>query len=84
MGAAFSLNGLSDTHRAYLAAGGLGGFLGDGRLNYTQEQDYEVYYSALMYRGVHLTVDYQRIVNPGYNADRRGPVDLTGRIHIEF
>jgi high affinity Mn2+ porin len=54
VGAAFSLNGLSPAHRAYLAAGGLGGFLGDGRLNYTREQDYEIYYSALVYRGVHL------------------------------
>ena len=85
VGAAFSLNGLSSAHRAYLAAGGLGGFLGDGQLNYTREQDYEVYYSALVYRGVHLTADYQRIVNPGYNADRHGPVHMvSGRVHVEF
>jgi len=85
VGAAFSLNGLSPQHRAYLAAGGLGGFLGDGQLNYTREQDYEVYYSALVYRGVHLTADYQRIVNPGYNADRHGPVHMvSGRVHVEF
>jgi high affinity Mn2+ porin len=85
VGAAFSLNGLSPAHRAYLAAGGLGGFLGDGRLNYTREQDYEIYYSALVYRGVHLTLDYQRVVNPGYNADRHGPVHMVGgRVHFEF
>ena len=65
VGAAFSLNGLSETHRAYLAAGGLGGFLGDGRLRYAGEHDYEIYYSALLYRGIRLTADYQRIVNPG-------------------
>jgi high affinity Mn2+ porin len=83
--AAFSLNGLSPSHRAYLAAGGLGGFLGDGQLNYAREQTYEIYYSALVYRGVHLTADYQRVVNPGYNADRHGPVNIVGgRIHFEF
>jgi high affinity Mn2+ porin len=85
VGAAFSLNGLSPSHRAYLAAGGLGGFIGDGQLNYAKEQNYEVYYSALVYRGVHLTGDYQRIVNPAYNLDRHGPVNIVGgRIHVEF
>jgi high affinity Mn2+ porin len=85
VGMAFSLNGLSPEHRAYLAAGGLGGFLGDGRLNYAKEQDYELYYSALVYRGVHLTADYQRIVNPGYNLDRHGPVNmLSARVHVEL
>ena len=86
LAAAFSLNGLSSSHRAYLAAGGLGGFLGDGQLNnYAREQTYEVYYSALVYRGVHLTVDYQRVANPGYNADRHGPVNIVGgRVHVEF
>jgi high affinity Mn2+ porin len=85
VGVAFSVNGLSPSHRDYLAAGGLGGFLGDGQLNYAREQDYEAYYSALVYRGVHLTLDYQRIVNPGFNADRHGPVHLlSGRLHVEF
>jgi high affinity Mn2+ porin len=85
VGVGFSLNGLSPQHRAYLAAGGLGGFLGDGQLNYAREQDYEAYYSALVYHGIHLTLDYQRIVNPGFNADRHGPVHLlSGRLHVEF
>lgn len=45
----------------------------------------EVYYSVLAYRGTHLTLDYQRIDNPGYNVDRGGPVNiLSGRLHIEF
>lgn len=85
VGAAFSSNGLSRDHRDYLAAGGLGGFLGDGRLKYARELDSEIYYSALVYDGIHLTLDYQRIINPGYNADRRGPVHLlSGRVHLEF
>ena len=85
VGAAFSSNGLSRDHRDYLAAGGMGGFLGDGRLNYAREVDSEIYYSALVYNGIHLTLDYQRVVNPGYNADRHGPVQLlSGRVHLEF
>ena len=85
VGAGFSLNGLSPSHRAYLAAGGVGGFIGDGQLNYAKEQNYEIYYTALIYRGVHLTGDYQRIVNPAYNLDRHGPVNLLGaRVHVEF
>jgi hypothetical protein len=38
-----------------------------------------------VYDGIHLTVDYQRVVNPGFNADRHGPVHLlSGRLHVEF
>jgi carbohydrate-selective porin OprB len=85
LAAGFSSNGLNGSHRDYLAAGGLGGFLGDGRLNYAREAVAEVYYSALALRGVHLTLDYQRIANPGHNFDRHGPVNiLSGRVHAEF
>jgi high affinity Mn2+ porin len=85
VGAAFSSNGLDGGHRDYLAAGGLGGFLGDGRLNYGRELDAEAYCSVLAFRGVHLTFDYQLIGNPAYNVDRRGPVHiLSGRVHVEF
>src|SRR5262249_52514413 len=34
VGVALAVNGLSASHRDYLARGGLGFFLGDGRLNY--------------------------------------------------
>ena len=34
LGVAFARNGLSSVHRDYLAAGGLGFFIGDGHLNY--------------------------------------------------
>jgi high affinity Mn2+ porin len=45
----------------------------------------EAYYSALVYRGTHLTLDYQRITDPGYTFDRRGPVNLLGaRFHVEI
>lgn len=86
LAAAFSSNGLDGSHRDYLAAGGLGGFLGDGQLkNYGRETVVETYYSALVHSGIRLTGDYQLIANPGYNADRHGPVHLlSGRIHVEF
>jgi hypothetical protein len=36
-------------------------------------------------RGLHLTLDHQRVVNPGFNADRHAPVHFpSGRLHIEF
>src|SRR5438270_12760330 len=38
-------NGLSTAHRDFLAAGGLGLLIGDGMLNYGNEQILETYYS---------------------------------------
>ena len=38
-GLALVVNGLSDAHRDYLAAGGIGFIIGDGRLNYAHEAD---------------------------------------------
>ena len=85
VGAAFIRNGLSGVHQAYLAAGGLGFFIGDGRLNYRPEQIFETYYSINVYKKSWLTLDYQQIMNPAYNADRHGPVRVPGiRIHAEF
>ena len=84
VGIAYINNGLSGAHAAYLAAGGLGGFLGDGALTYHTEDIYEIYYSASIVKGVFGSVDYQHIANPGYNEDR-GPVDFFGaRLHITF
>ncbi len=86
VGVAFASNGLNRDHRDYLAAGGLGGFLGDGRLtHYGREQVVEVYYKVALSKGVHFTLDYQQIKNPGYNADRHGPVSVCGaRLHLEI
>jgi carbohydrate-selective porin OprB len=84
VGIAYINNGLSGAHAAYLAAGGLGGFLGDGALTYHTEDIYEIYYSASILKGVSASVDYQHIANPGYNEDR-GPVDFFGaRLHLAF
>jgi high affinity Mn2+ porin len=83
-GVAFVVNGISMAHRDYLAAGGLGFLLGDGRLNYGQEKIAEAYYTARVWRGIFASFDVQHIMNPGYNRDR-GPVWVPGaRMHIDF
>ena len=84
IGIAGYLNGISQAHRDYLAAGGQGFFLGDGRLNYAQERILELFYSLRVVRGTWLTADYQHIANPGYNRDR-GPAQVWNlRVHFEF
>jgi high affinity Mn2+ porin len=78
------VNGLSDSHRDFLAAGGIGLLIGDGRLNYSPERIFETYYAYSIRQGITLTADYQLITNPAYNADR-GPVSVfAGRLHGEF
>jgi hypothetical protein len=78
------VNGLSGAHRDYLAAGGQGFFLGDGRLNYAPERILEGFYSWRVFRGAWLSADWQHIANPGYNRDR-GPANAaTLRVHLEY
>ncbi|MFC5741409.1 carbohydrate porin [Dyella tabacisoli] len=86
IGIAFSSAGLNRDHRDYLAAGGLGGFLGDGQLSrYGREKALEIYYNFQIAKGVQFTADFQRITNPGYNADRQGPIQIIGgRFHVEI
>ena len=75
---------LGSAHRDYLAAGGLGAFLGDGALNYGKEQLVEVFYSLQLVKHLWISPDFQYIRNPGYNRDR-GPVKIYGaRFHAEF
>ena len=91
-GVAYAVNGLSEDHRAYLSAGGVGFFLGDGRLNYDSERVFETYYRIMLpdlKRGSSklqsaLSLAYQHITNPGYNADRGPVVAYTFRWHSEF
>jgi high affinity Mn2+ porin len=79
-----AINGLSSAHRNFLAAGGLGLLIGDGRLNYRSEQILETYYAFAVDKNFTVTADYQLIANPAYNADR-GPVHIfSGRLHGEF
>ncbi len=79
-----AVNRLTPSHRDFLAAGGLGLLLGDGRLNYRQENILETYYAYSVSKATTLTFNYQYVANPAYNADR-GPVSIfSGRIHSEF
>ncbi|WP_051379163.1 carbohydrate porin [Bradyrhizobium murdochi] len=79
-----AVNGLSAAHRDFLAAGGIGLLIGDGRLNYSPERIFEAYYSWKLNTWTALTFDYQFITNPAYNADR-GPVSIfSSRLHAEF
>jgi len=83
-GFAMARNGLSKVRREYLAAGGLGFFIGDGRLNYRPEVVLETFYSLNLTRQTWLTLDWQHIRNPAYNADR-GRVNVASvRLHAEF
>jgi high affinity Mn2+ porin len=84
VGLAFVANGLSSEHRDYLAAGGLGFIIGDGQLNYAPEEIVETYYTIEIQKGIDISLDFQGVGNPAYNADR-GPLAVyTLRAHIEF
>jgi high affinity Mn2+ porin len=83
VGVAAVRNYLSGDQRTFLAAGGLGFIIGDGRLNYRPESMFENYYAWRATKEFTFTGDFQRIANPAYNADR-GPVSVfTLRVHWE-
>lgn len=83
MGIAVVINGLSKDHRDFLAAGGSGFIIGDGKLNYGSEFIAECYYSCCIKKlKLWVSPDYQFIINPAYNKDR-GPVHVAGlRMHF--
>ena len=84
LGIAAVRNGLSRAHRDYLAAGGIGAFIGDGRLDYHAEQITETYYKIGLGRYAALSLDWQHIANPAYNG-ARGPVNVAGvRLHGQY
>lgn len=83
-GIAFVSNGIKKDHQIYLADGGNGFLLGDGKLNYGRENILESYYTAHVWRGIYLAPGVQYIVNPGYNRDRGPVVVPTFRAHVEF
>jgi high affinity Mn2+ porin len=79
------VNQISKEHQAYLAAGGLGILVGDGRLPHpASENILETYYDIALAEAVHLSIDYQFVDHPAYNADR-GPVSVfAARLHAQF
>lgn len=84
VGFAFARNELSSEHRVYLAAGGMGFFIGDGSLNYQPENIFEAFYSLGVAKGSWITLDWQHIRNPAYNADRSPVNVMSVRLHTEF
>jgi high affinity Mn2+ porin len=84
IGVGGAVNALSRDERNFLAIGGLGVLIGDGRLNYRQEKILEAYYAIGLIKDTTLTVDYQFIENLAYNADR-GPASIfAARLHSQF
>ncbi len=84
VGLALARNTLGPQHRQFLAAGGQDYFLGDGRLRYAAERIAEAYVAADLGQALTLTLDWQRVSAPGYNADR-GPARFVGlRLHADF
>ena len=83
IGVAAVRNYLAGDQRCFLAAGGMGFNIGDGRLNYAPESIVESYYALGVTKQWTVTLDYQRVVNPAYNRDR-GPVSVGSlRLHWE-
>lgn len=83
-GLALVTNAISKDHQIYLADGGQGFLLGDGKLRYGRENIIETYYTLHVWRGIYVAPGVQHIANPGYNQDR-GPVLIpTFRLHTEF
>jgi high affinity Mn2+ porin len=84
VGLALVANGLSNAHKDYLAAGGLGFIIGDGRLHYGLEEIAEVYYNWQPREWLGVTADFQGVSHPAYNQDR-GPVAIFGiRVHMAY
>jgi high affinity Mn2+ porin len=84
-GLALVVNEISGDRKRYLAAGGLGILVGDGRLpNPGREQIVETYYDVAVLREAHVAFDYQYVRNPAYNNDR-GPVSVFAvRLHAQL
>lgn len=84
--AAFAVlvHGLSLDHRDYLALGGSGFLLGDGRLTYGYEEVIESYYLLQLGSYVELSPDVQLIRHPGYNRDRGPAAALSLRVNARY
>ena len=84
LGIAYAFDGLSTGHKNYLADGGLGFVLGDGKLNYGLEQIFEAYYRIQIGKYVQVSPDFQHIMNPGYNRDRGPAAVYSMRLRLSY
>jgi high affinity Mn2+ porin len=80
-----AINRISHQGKLYLAAGGLGGIIGDGQLpSAGPEQILETYYRIAVTSFAQFAFDYQFIKNPAY-ATERGPVSIfTLQVHLQY
>jgi hypothetical protein len=83
-GVAYGQAWISASHAAYLARGGVDGFLGDGALRAAPERVAEVFYSLGLASWLSVSADFQEIWNPAYNADRGAVTIVGGRLHAEM
>ncbi len=84
LGLGYSVHGLATLHKRYLAKGGIGMLIGDGKLNYGLEQIFEIYYRVQLGRYLQISPDFQCIWNPAYNRDR-GPAQVYGiRFRVDY
>ena len=83
VGEAFLVNGISGAHARYLQLGGLGFILGDGNLSYGLEKIFEMFYTVHIWNGISAAVDWQHVIDPGYNLNRGPASVLSFRIHLE-
>lgn len=84
IGLAIVENGATAVHREYLASGGYGFMLGDGRLRYGSEHVVDTYYSWQIDNLVSFSAELQRYANLAFNRDR-GPLVVYGvRVHIQY
>lgn len=82
LGLAGVINQISKAHQQFLADGGLGIVVGDGRLpDPGPEKIVESYYSIAVIRQVRLSLDYQFVTNPGYDR-LRGPISI-GAVRLQ-
>lgn len=84
LGMAIVQHGIVSVHQRYLAAGGLGFLLGDGRLAYGNEEIFEAYYRVQLGSAAQISPDLQIVRNPGYNRDR-GPATVASvRVNLRY
>ncbi len=83
-GVGVNLGWISKAHADYLRLGGVDGFIGDGTIKTGMESSFDMFYSVNFRKSFWLSGDYQRIINPAFNADR-GPFNVFSvKIHGEF
>lgn len=84
VGIAVVSHGIVRAHQEYLAAGGIGFLLGDGRLTYGPEQIFEAYYRMQFENFLQISPDLQFIRNPGYNRDRGTAAVASVRVNLRY